>query len=296
MVMAELFGRTGGYSKGKGGSMHIFDVEHRFYGGYGIVGGQIPLAAGTAFASKYRGEDRVTVCYFGEAAANQGAFHETLNMASKWSLPVIFLCENNRYGMGTAFARVSPMPEVYKRAAAYGIRGEPVDGMDVLKVYEAVKECAAHARSGKGPVLLEANTYRYRGHSMSDPATYRTKTEVEKERKGDPIPKLRQYCVEQLKISETEFEKIDAEVKAQVDAAVKFADESPEPSLDELHEDVMVEPGEPDVRPRERVLGLKVEWPKWPGPKDYKVTWDLEPREQAEEAEEKAGLKQPARA
>ena len=296
MVMAELFGRATGYCKGKGGSMHIFDVEHYILGGYGIVGGQIPLAAGTAFASKYRGEDRVTVCYFGEAAANQGAFHETLNMASKWSLPIIFLCENNRYGMGTAFARVSPLPEVYKRAAAYGIRGEPVDGMDVLKVYEAVKDCAAYARSGKGPVLLEANTYRYRGHSMSDAATYRTKAEVEQERKGDPIPKLRQYCVEQLKIPESEFEKIDAEVKATIDAAVKFADESPEPSLDELHEDVMVEPGEPDVKPRERVLGIKVDWPVWPGPKDYKVTWDLEPREQAEEADVKAGLKQPARA
>jgi len=296
MVMAELFGRATGYCKGKGGSMHIFDVEHFVLGGYGIVGGQIPLAAGLAFASRYRNDGRVAVCYFGEAAANQGAFHETLNMAAKWSLPVIFLCENNRYGMGTAFARVSPMPEVYKRASGYGIRGEPVDGMDVLKVYEAVRECAAHARSGKGPVLLEANTYRYRGHSMSDPATYRTKAEVEHERKGDPIPKLRQYCVEQLKMSESDFEKIDAEVKATVDAAVKFADESPEPSLDELHEDVLVEPGEPDVKPRERVLGAKVDWPRWPGPKDYTVTWDLEPREQAEEADEKAGLKQPARA
>jgi pyruvate dehydrogenase E1 component alpha subunit len=296
MVMAELFGRATGYCKGKGGSMHIFDVEHFVLGGYGIVGGQIPLAAGLGFASKYRDDGRVTVCYFGEAAANQGAFHETLNMASKWSLPVIFLCENNRYGMGTAFARVSPLPEVYKRASAYGIRGEAADGMDVLKMYDVVKDCAAHARSGKGPVLLEANTYRYRGHSMSDPATYRSKTEVEKERKGDPIPKLRQYCVEQLKFPESEFEKIDAEVKATVDAAVKFADESPEPSLDELHEDVMVEPGELDVRPRERVLGIKVEWPRWPGPKDYTVTWDLEPREQAEEAEAKAGLKQPARA
>jgi pyruvate dehydrogenase E1 component alpha subunit len=295
MVMAELFGRATGYCKGKGGSMHIFDVEHFVLGGYGIVGGQIPLAAGLAFASKYRDDGRVTVCYFGEAAANQGAFHETLNMASKWSLPVIFLCENNRYGMGTAFARVSPLPEVYKRASAYGIRGEPVDGMDVLTVYEAVKDCAAYARSGKGPVLLEANTYRYRGHSMSDAATYRTKAEVETERKGDPIPKLRHYCVETVKIPESEFEKIDAEVKAQVDAAVKFADESPEPSLDELHEDVMVEPGEPDVKPRERVLGIKVDWPVWPGPKDYKVTWDLEPREQAEEADEKAGLKQPAK-
>ena len=148
MVMAELFGRATGYCKGKGGSMHIFDVEHFVLGGYGIVGGQIPLAAGLAFASKYRNDGRVTVCYFGEAAANQGAFHETLNMASKWALPVIFLCENNRYGMGTAFARVSPMPEVYRRAAGYGIRGEPVDGMDVLKMYEAVKDCAAYARSG----------------------------------------------------------------------------------------------------------------------------------------------------
>ena len=296
MVMAELFGRATGYCKGKGGSMHIFDVEHYILGGYGIVGGQIPLAAGTAFASKYRGEDRVTVCYFGEAAANQGAFHETLNMASKWALPVIFLCENNRYGMGTAFARVSPLPEVYKRASAYAMRGEMVDGMDVIKVYDAVRDCAAHCRAGKGPVLLETNTYRYRGHSMSDAATYRTKAEVEQERKGDPIPKLRQYCVEQLKIPESEFEKIDAQVKATIDAAVKFADESPEPSLDELHEDVMVEPGEPDVKPRERVLGIKVDWPVWPGPKDYKVTWDLEPREQAEEADVKAGLKQPARA
>jgi len=297
MVMAELFGRATGYCKGKGGSMHIFDVEHYILGGYGIVGGQIPLAAGTAFASKYRGEDRVTVCYFGEAAANQGAFHETLNMASKWALPVIFLCENNRYGMGTAFARVSPLPEVYKRASAYAMRGEMVDGMDVIKVYDAVRDCAAHCRAGKGPVLLETNTYRYRGHSMSDPATYRTKGEVELKRKDDPIPKLRQYCVEQLKIPEAEFEKIDAEVKATVDAAVKFADESPEPSLEELHTDIFVEPGEQDVRPRERVHGVKVEWPSYPSGQSLKVTWDLEPREQAEEAEEKAGMgRQPARA
>jgi pyruvate dehydrogenase E1 component alpha subunit len=294
MVMAELFGRSTGYCKGKGGSMHIFDVEHYILGGYGIVGGQIPLAAGTAFASKYRGEDRVTVCYFGEAAANQGSFHETLNMASKWALPVIFLCENNRYGMGTAFARVSPLPEVYKRASAYAMRGENVDGMDVIKVYEAVKDCAAHCRAGKGPVLLEANTYRYRGHSMSDAATYRTKGEVELKRKDDPIPKLRQWAVENLKLPEADFEAIDAEVKAAVDAAVKFADQSPEPSLDELHTDIFVEPGEEDVRPRERVHGIKVEWPSYPSGQTLKVTWDLEPREQAEEADQKAGLKQPA--
>jgi len=294
MVMAELFGRSTGYCKGKGGSMHIFDVEHYILGGYGIVGGQIPLAAGTAFASRYRGEDRVTVCYFGEAAANQGSFHETLNMASKWALPVIFLCENNRYGMGTAFARVSPLPEVYKRASAYAMRGENVDGMDVIKVYEAVRDCAAHCRAGKGPVLLETNTYRYRGHSMSDPATYRTKGEVELKRKDDPIPKLRQWAVETLKIPEADFEAIDVEVKAAVDAAVKFADQSPEPSLDELHTDIFVEQGEEDVRPRERVHGIKVEWPSYPSGQTLKVTWDLEPREQAEEADQKAGLKQPA--
>jgi pyruvate dehydrogenase E1 component alpha subunit len=294
MVMAELFGRGTGYAKGKGGSMHIFDVEHYVMGGYGIVGGQIPLAAGLGFASRYRGEDRVTVCFLGEAATNQGSFHETLNMASKWKLPVIFLCENNRYGMGTAFKRVSPTAEVHKRAAPYLMRGEAVDGMDVLKVYEMVKDCAAYCRAGKGPVLVEANTYRYRGHSMSDPATYRTKTEVELERKGDPIPKLRQWCVGHGLGSEEEFNAIDGEVKAQVDAAVKFADESPEPSLDELHTDIFVEPGEEDVRPRERVLGLKVQWPRYPSGQELRVTWELEPREEAERAEQEAGMKPPA--
>jgi len=169
--------------------------------------------------------------------------------------------------------------------------------MSVLGVHEAGLAAAEHARSGQGPIILEMMTYRYRGHSMSDPATYRTKTEVEKERKGDPIPKLRQYAVEQLKIPESEFEKIDADVKSTVDAAVKFADESPEPSLEELHTDIFVEPGEQDVRPRERVHGVKVEWPSYPSGQSLKVTWDLEPREQAEEAEEKAGMgRQPARA
>lgn len=291
MVMAELFGRGTGYSKGKGGSMHIFDIEHQFYGGYGIVGGQIPLAAGMAFASRYRNEDRVTVCYFGDAAANQGALHETFNMASKWKLPVIYICENNRYGMGTAISRTSAVPEIYKRAAAYDMRGEPVDGMDVLKMYEAVKDAAAWCRAGKGPVLLEANTYRFRGHSMADPATYRTKQEVEEERKGDPIPKLREYALKNGLGADADFEHIEEEVKAQVDAAVKFADESPEPSLDELWRDTIVEPGEEDVRPRERVLGVKVtNWPSYPSGQELKVTWDLEPRAQAEAADKKAGL------
>jgi pyruvate dehydrogenase E1 component alpha subunit len=291
MVMAELFGRGNGYSKGKGGSMHIFDIEHHFYGGYGIVGGQIPLAAGMAFASRYRNEDRVTVCFFGDAAANQGAFHETLNMAAKWKLPVIYICENNRYGMGTAIARTSAVPEIHKRASAYGIRGEPVDGMDVLKMYEAVKDAAEYCRAGKGPVLMEANTYRFRGHSMADPANYRTKQEVEEERKNDPLPKLRDFILKKKLAADADFEAIEEEEKRVVDAAVKFADESPEPSLDELWRDTIVEPGEEDVRPRERVLGVKVtNWPKYPNGQELKVTWDLEPREQAEQADKKAGL------
>nr|WP_255525163.1 pyruvate dehydrogenase (acetyl-transferring) E1 component subunit alpha [Corallococcus soli] len=292
MVMAELFGRGSGYSKGKGGSMHIFDIEHHFYGGYGIVGGQIPLAAGMAFAARYRNEDRVTVCFFGDAAANQGAFHETFNMAQKWKLPVIYICENNRYGMGTAIARTSAVPEIHKRASAYGMRGEAVDGMDALKMYEAVKDAAEYCRAGKGPVLMEANTYRFRGHSMADPANYRSKQEVEDERRNDPIPKLREYALKQgLGLSDADFESIEEEEKRTVDAAVKFADESPEPSVDELWRDTIVEPGEEDVRPRERVLGVKVtNWPKYPSGQELKVTWDLEPRAEAEAADKKAGL------
>ncbi len=292
MVMAELFGRGTGYSKGKGGSMHIFDIEHHFYGGYGIVGGQIPLGAGMAFASRYRNEDRITVCYFGDAAANQGAFHETFNMAAKWKLPVLYICENNRYGMGTAIARTSAVAEIHKRGVAYGMRSEAVDGMDVLKMYEAVKDAAEYIRSGKGPVLMEANTYRFRGHSMADPANYRTKQEVEDERKNDPIPRLRDYTVKKKLAVDADFEAIENEVREQVDAAVKFADESPEPDLDELWRDTIVEEGEQDVRPRERVLGMKVtNWPKYPSGQELKVTWDLEPREQADKADKAAGLK-----
>ena len=294
MVMAELFGRGTGYSKGKGGSMHIYDIEHNCLGGYGIVGGQIPLAAGTAFASRYRGEDRLTVCYFGDAAANQGSFHEALNMAAKWKLPVIFLCENNRYGMGTAMERVSAVAEVYKRAVGYEMRGEPVDGHDVLKVYEAARDCAAWCRAGKGPVLLEANTYRYRGHSMSDAATYRTKEEVETERKGDPIPRLRAWATAAKVASEADFDVLEAEVKATVDEAVKFADASPEPTVDQVWTDQYVEPGERDIPPRERVHGTKVEWPKYPSGKELHVTWDLEPQTPVQTAEPKDGLKKRA--
>ncbi|MDQ3266786.1 MAG: pyruvate dehydrogenase (acetyl-transferring) E1 component subunit alpha [Myxococcota bacterium] len=291
MVMAELFGRGSGYSKGKGGSMHIFDIEHHFYGGYGIVGGQIPLGAGMAFASRYRNEDRVTLCFFGEAAANQGAFHETLNMASKWKLPVVYICENNRYGMGTAIKRVAAVPEMHKRASAYAMRGESVDGMDVLKVYDAVQDAVAYCRAGKGPVLLEANTYRFRGHSMADAATYRQKNEVEEERKNDPIPRLRAYVISKKLATEEEFDALDADAKHQAAEAYRYADESPEPSLDELWVDTIVAPGEQDVKPRERVLGAKdVKWPGYPSGQELKVTWDLEPREEARAAEQDAGM------
>ena len=240
MVMAELFGKATGYCKGKGGSMHIFDVEHYVLGGYGIVGGQIPLAAGLGFASKYRNDGRVTVCYFGEAAANQGAFHETLNMAAKWTLPVIFLCENNRYGMGTAFARVSPMPEVYKRASAYGIRGEAVDGMDVLAVRECVGRAVERARRDKVPALVEARTYRFRGHSMRDPAgaVYRTRDEVEREKQRDPIVVFAERCVKDGALTEADVKIMEKSVADQVDEAVAFADASPPPEPAELFTDV----------------------------------------------------------
>ena len=284
MVMAELFGRDGGYSKGKGGSMHIIDLEHYFYGGYGIVGGQIPLATGMGWKARYCNEDRVVLCFFGEAAANQGSFHESLNMASKWKLPVIYICENNRYGMGTAINRVAAVPEIAKRATAYAMRGEQADGMDVLMFHDAVKDCAEYARSGKGPVLLEALTYRFRGHSMADPATYRQRAEVEEEMQRDPILNLREHIIAKKVAKEADLTAIDEEIKKHVDEAVDFADASPEPSLDEIWRDIIVEDGEEDVKPRERVLGQKVEtWPETP-PMDLKVTWEVEPREPAKKA------------
>jgi pyruvate dehydrogenase E1 component alpha subunit len=277
MVMAELFARGQGYSKGKGGSMHLYDVEHYYFGGYGIVGGQIPLAAGMAFASKYRNEGRVAVCFFGDAAANQGSFHETFNMAAKWKLPVIYVCENNRYGMGTDIARVSGQPEIHQRASAYKMRGESCDGMDAIASWEAFKDCADHARSGKGPVLLEAFTYRFRGHSMSDAATYRTKEEVEDEKQNDPIPKLRAVLVKKKIMTEAECDEVDTWAKHESDEAIKFADASPPPALEELWDDHLIEGDEPDTRPRERALGAKdVVWPDWN--KRFEVTWDLEPK------------------
>jgi pyruvate dehydrogenase E1 component alpha subunit len=242
-VMAELFGKATGCSKGKGGSMHLFDAGRRFMGGHGIVGGHIPLAAGIAFAIKYQGGDQVCVCFFGEAAVNIGAFHEALNMASVWKLPVIFLCENNRYGMGTAFERVAAVTDVVEHACSYDMAAEMVDGMNVLTVYDATRRAVERARKGGHPTLLEVRTYRYMGHSMSDPlhGVYRTKDEVEEQKKKDPITQLAEKLKEEKVIDQGVLDAMDAEVHAEVDEAVKFADESPDPDLSELYTDVLAD-------------------------------------------------------
>ncbi len=235
-VMAELFGKATGCSHGKGGSMHLFDAERRFMGGHGIVGGHIPLAAGIGFAIKYRGGDQVCLCYFGEAAVNIGAFHEALNMASVWKLPVIFLCENNRYGMGTAFERVAAVTDVVEHACSYDMAAELVDGMNVLTVYDATRRAVERARKGGHPTLLEVRTYRYMGHSMSDPlhGVYRTKEEVEEQKKKDPITQLAEKLKEEGAMDQAALDALDAELHTEVEAAVKFADESPDPEPGEL--------------------------------------------------------------
>src|SRR3989449_165908 len=242
-VMAELFGKATGCSKGKGGSMHLFDVNRRFMGGHGIVGGHVPLAAGLGFAIKYKGGDQVCVCFFGEAAVNIGAFHETLNMASVWKLPVIFLCENNRYGMGTAFERVAAVTDIVEHACSYDMAAELVDGMNVLTVYDATRRAIERARKHSHPTLLEVRTYRYMGHSMSDPlhGVYRTKDEVEEQKDRDPITHLAGKLKEDGVIDQAALDALDAEIHAQVDEAVKFADESPDPEPSELFTDVLVD-------------------------------------------------------
>ncbi len=242
-VMAELFGKATGCSKGKGGSMHLFDAGRRFMGGHGIVGGHIPLAAGIAFAVKYQDGDQVCICYFGEAAVNIGAFHEALNMASVWKLPVIFLCENNRYGMGTAFERVAAVTDVVEHACSYDMAAELVDGMNVLTVYDATRRAVERAHKGGHPTLLEVRTYRYMGHSMSDPlhGVYRTKDEVEEQKKKDPITQLAEKLKEEKVIDQGALDAMDAEIHAEVDAAVKFADESPDPDPSELYTNVLAD-------------------------------------------------------
>jgi len=240
--MAELTGREGGYSKGKGGSMHMFSKEKHFYGGHGIVGANVPIGAGLAFADKYNGTDRVTFTYFGDGAANQGQVYETFNMASLWKLPVIFVIENNQYAMGTSLKRASSTPELYTRGEAFGIPGEAVDGMDVLAVRDAGARAIAHCRKGDGPYILEMKTYRYRGHSMSDPAKYRTREEVQKVRsEKDPIDHVRDLLLQGKHAGEDDLKAIDKEIKSVVNAAADFARESPEPDPSELWTDVYAE-------------------------------------------------------
>lgn len=238
-VMAELTGREGGYSGGKGGSMHMFSAEKHFYGGHGIVAAQVPLGAGLAFSDKYKGNDNVTFAYFGDGAANQGQIYETFNMAALWDLPVIFVIENNQYAMGTSQKRSTSTPDLYTRGEAFGIPGEIVDGMNVLAVKEASEKAVAHCRAGKGPYVLEVKTYRYRGHSMSDPAKYRTREEVQKMREErDPIEQVRSMLLTGKHATEDDLKAIDKDIKAVVNESAEFAKESPEPDLSELWTDI----------------------------------------------------------
>ncbi len=239
-VMAELTGREGGYSKGKGGSMHMFSREKNFYGGHGIVGAQVSLGTGLAFAHKYTGDKGVCQAYFGDGAANQGQVYESFNMAALWLLPVVYVIENNRYGMGTSVDRASAMTEFHRRGDAHGIPGLRVNGMDVVEVREAADTALDHCRSGKGPFILDMETYRYRGHSMSDPARYRSKDEVSKVRKeSDPIDTLRARILKEKAADENLLKEIDREVKATVTEAAEFAQTSPEPDPSELYTDVL---------------------------------------------------------
>jgi pyruvate dehydrogenase E1 component alpha subunit len=238
-VMAELTGRSHGYSRGKGGSMHMFSVEKGFYGGHGIVAAQVPLGTGLAFASKYRGKDNVSLTYFGDGAANQGQVYESFNMAKLWSLPVVYIIENNQYAMGTSLKRASATTDLSQRGAAHGIPGERVDGMDVRAVKAAADRAVKWCREGNGPIILEMLTYRYRGHSMSDPAKYRTREEVEKVRsEHDPIEQVRLRLIERKWATEDELKKIDAKVRQTVNEASEFATNDPEPDASELYTDI----------------------------------------------------------
>jgi pyruvate dehydrogenase E1 component alpha subunit len=239
-VMAELFGRVDGTSGGRGGSMHIFDRENRFMGGYGVVGGNLPIAAGLALASEYKSEDTVTVCMFGDGASNTGNFGETMNLAALWKLPVFFLVENNLYGMGTSVERHSAQTDLTKKAEGYGIPGERIDGMDVLAVRDAVAEGVRRAREEQRPTIVEAFTYRYRGHSAADPEVYREREEVEEWRQKDPIESFARRCVEAGVLGEREVQEVRDKAEATVTEAVEFADASPEPALDTLYENLYV--------------------------------------------------------
>ncbi|WP_134089686.1 pyruvate dehydrogenase (acetyl-transferring) E1 component subunit alpha [Olivibacter sp. XZL3] len=246
-AMAELFGKVTGCSKGKGGSMHFFDKENNFAGGHGIVGGQIPLGAGLAFAEKYNGTDNVCVCYMGDGAVRQGSLNETFNMAMLWKLPVIFVCENNGYAMGTSVKRTTNMIDIYKMGLGFDMPSAPVDGMDVVAVHNAMDEAVERARKGDGPTFLEIRTYRYKGHSMSDPAKYRTKEELEQYKERDPIAAVKHAILENKYVDQQWFDQEEAEVKRIVDEAVKFAEESEYPNPEELYTDVYVQQDYPYV-------------------------------------------------
>jgi pyruvate dehydrogenase E1 component alpha subunit len=247
-IMAELYGKVTGTTKGKGGSMHIFDKEVGFMGGHGIVGAQIPMGAGIGFAEKYLNTGKVCICYFGDGATRQGALHEAFNMAMTWKIPTIFVVENNGYAMGTSVERTSNVRELYTLAEAYDMPAEPVDAMDVEIVHEAVGRAAERARKGDGPTFLEFKTYRFRGHSMSDPQKYRTKEEVAEWKQRDPIELIKDRILTQKIASEEELNAIDAKIKAQVDQAVQFAEESPWPKPEEAFEDIYVQADYPFLR------------------------------------------------
>ncbi len=244
-IMAELFGKATGCSKGKGGSMHMFDRDVNLLGGHAIVGGQIPLATGTAFGSKYQGTDQVTLCFFGEAAVNQGAFHESLNMAQLWKVPCIYICENNQYGMGTSLERAMSLRDIAQKACAYEMASEFVDGMDVLAVRAATQRAVERGRKDYLPTLLEVRTYRFMGHSMSDPGNYRTRAEIEKYQERDPIKLFSATLKEEGILDDAQFEQIDHEVREKVERAVRFAEESPEPAPEELYTEIYANPIDP---------------------------------------------------
>src|SRR5689334_14965835 len=238
--MAELFGREEGVSHGRGGSMHMFDLDNRFMGGYGIVGGNLPLAAGMGLASDYKGTEEVTLCVFGDGAANQGTFGETLNLAALWRLPVVFMVTNNQFGMGTALERHTAQTDLHRRGDGFGVPGLRCDGMDVVETYEVMTEAIRRARDDRQPILVEAITYRFRGHSMADPEEYRTKEQVAEWRKRDPISAFGDRLVDEGVLDDSERERLDAEAVARVDEAVAFADSSPFPAPESLYDNVYV--------------------------------------------------------
>ena len=240
-IMAELMGKATGISKGRGGSMHMADREHNYWGGYGIVGGHLTLGVGIALAEQYRDSDSVVLCYFGDGSTNIGYFHESLNLAGVWDLPVLFICENNQYGMGTSVERATAAPDMVTRGASYGMPASSVDGMNVIEVFEATSEALEAIREGSGPHFLEMKTYRYEGHSMGDPLRYRTKEEVQKWREDDPIGILENLLLEEHGVERGDLDEIDEAVEETVEEAVQFAEESPFPELESLFDNIYVE-------------------------------------------------------